>query len=46
MGYISGNDFVIIIRDMERSAKLCDDIIGTFAGQIEAIYFPYDWDRG
>ena len=46
MDYIGGNDFVIIIRDMEHLPKLCDDIIGTFAGQNELLYSLFGWDRG
>lgn len=46
MGYIGGNDFVIIIQDMERLPKLRDDIIGSFAGQNEILYSLFGWDRG
>ena len=46
MGHIGGDDFVIITRDMERLPKLCGDIIVTFAGQIESLYSPSDWERG
>jgi EAL domain-containing protein (putative c-di-GMP-specific phosphodiesterase class I)/GGDEF domain-containing protein len=46
MGHIGGDDFVIITRDMERLQQLCSDIIDTFAGLIQPLYSPSDWERG